>query len=211
MPNDRRRNDRGLLNYYAPLAFTVTVAAIGIAAWVWKERNDNEGDEWDDRGDHSPPAPDYSSNVPPGHAAYAAGAAPGSEAPSDDPNMFARMQGALRRTPSPQQIFDGASKKVAAGVAAAGAMVGGALSSIREEDGRHYYEDHSRWSEEAEARKHEQAQATLQTASMPPQTPSLQRASPANRKTVAIVLSADSVQHDAEQSGFHTEHAVSLT
>ena len=51
----------------------------------------------------------------------------------EDASIMGRMSGALRRTPSPQQILDGASKKVVAGVSAAGAAVTGALSSIIEE------------------------------------------------------------------------------
>jgi len=83
----------------------------------------------------------------------------------------ARMSGALRRTPSPQQFLDSTGKTVAAGVAAAGAAMGKALASIREED-KHYGENP--WSEEADAKK--------------------DRAAPASdkrRRTVAIVVSAD--------------------
>jgi hypothetical protein len=69
----------------------------------------------------------------------------------DDGTLVARMSGALKRTPSPQQSYDWASKKVAAGVAAAGAMVGGALNTIRE-GSQDDYEDHERWSEEADSR-----------------------------------------------------------
>jgi hypothetical protein len=110
--------------------------------------------------------------------------------------MIGRMQGALRRTPSPQQFIDGASKRVAAGMAAAGAMVGGALGSIREERGD--FEDHSRWSEEAEAR----VRGGVQQAS---------RAAPSTvdkkRKTVALVVSSASSHDDPEDLSL-SEHAV---
>ena len=69
----------------------------------------------------------------------------------DENTFVTRMSSALKRTPSPQQSYDWASKKVVDGVAAAGAMFGGALSSIRE-GSQERYEDHERWSEEAESR-----------------------------------------------------------
>jgi hypothetical protein len=50
----------------------------------------------------------------------------------------------------PGQSYDWATKKVAAGVAAAGAMIG--LNSIREA-GEAGYEDHERWSEEAGSKR----------------------------------------------------------
>ena len=54
----------------------------------------------------------------------------------------------VRRTPSPQQLFDGASKRFNAGMAA----VGKSLSSITEERSE-AFSDHERWSEEAESRE----------------------------------------------------------
>ncbi|KAI9653563.1 MAG: hypothetical protein M1831_005945 [Alyxoria varia] len=54
----------------------------------------------------------------------------------------------VRRTPSPQQLFDGASKRFNAGMAA----VGKSLSSITEERSD-AFSDHERWSEEAESRE----------------------------------------------------------
>lgn len=112
--------------------------------------------------------------------------------------MIARMSGAIRRTPSPQQIFDGASRRVVAGVAAAGAAVGGALSSIQEEDKKDF-EDHSRWSEEAET------QASEAPGHRGPEA----RGKPhGKRKTVAVVLSAESDYHHSEDVSYHQEHAV---
>lgn len=120
------------------------------------------------------------------------------------------MQGALRRTPSPQQIFDGASKRVAAGMAAAGAFMGSALTSIREED-RGDFEDHSRWSEEVRSRATQgeaQAAAAVPTMSgaLPPR--SAVSAAPAldkKKKTVAIVVSSELASQDPDD---FTEHAV---
>ena len=65
--------------------------------------------------------------------------------------LVARMSSALGmgRSASPAQSYDWASKKVVAGVAAASAMVGGAITSISG-SGQAEYEDHDRWSEEAD-------------------------------------------------------------
>jgi hypothetical protein len=98
------------------------------------------------------------------------------------------MSGALRRTPSPQQFFDSTGKTVAAGVAAAGAAVGKALASIREED-KAYAENP--WQEEADAKK-DRGPAS----------------SGRRRKTVAIVVSADAEVSDLNDDGTH-ELAVS--
>jgi len=101
------------------------------------------------------------------------------------------MSGALRRTPSPQQFFDSAGKTVAAGAAAAGAVMGKALASIREED-KHYGESNP-WSEEADAKK---------DRSVP--------SSGKRRKTVAIVVSADGRSTETHDDGFQ-EHASILS
>ncbi|GKT87645.1 peroxin 22-like protein [Colletotrichum tofieldiae] len=104
------------------------------------------------------------------------------------------MSGALRRTPSPQQFFESAGKTVTAGVAAAGAVAGRALAAIREED-KNAYADHETWSEEADARK-ERAPG--------PRDPSKRR------RTIAVVVSADSHADDFDEDGFH-EHASILS
>ncbi|PYH88383.1 hypothetical protein BO71DRAFT_391685 [Aspergillus ellipticus CBS 707.79] len=201
---------RTVLGYWVPLAVTVGIATVGIAAWIWSERSEDEDDDNRDapRDDEGFPAPGpRAEGYPRGEFAedYAqtTGADFHGEHP-DDAGMMARMQGALRRTPSPQQIFDGASKKVAAGMAAAGAFVGGALTSIREED-RGDFEDHSRWSEEMAAR----AQRTEQSAPVPPTmtgalpTPTRDVAGgpiPSNKKkVVAIVVSSETAQVDPEE------------
>ncbi|KAJ5925823.1 hypothetical protein N7454_007333 [Penicillium verhagenii] len=188
---------RTALGYYIPLALTVGVAAVSIAAWVWSERHDDDDDHLDDgQGHHQPPPPgaaggdfpppaygagDYSrelgTDVTPGDAQY-------------DPSLMARMQGALRRTPSPQQIFDGASRKVVAGVAAAGQFVGGALTSIREEN-RGDFEDHTRWSEEAQSRADEKSQQTTSAPIMSGGLPGRTSGQHSKKKkTVVIVISS---------------------
>lgn len=176
---------RSTLGYWVPLAMTVTVATMGLAAWIWSERRDDD----DETGDEAHPPADL---PPPGYASMSGGLPPGPgpagfqgplpatslgpdgfEVPTipqpalgfdggarstgvetqiqTDGTLMSKMSGALKRTPSPQQSYDWASKKVAAGVAAAGAMVGGALHTIREGN-QDDYEDHERWSEEADSR-----------------------------------------------------------
>lgn len=193
---------RTALGYWVPLALTVGVATLGIAAWIWSERNDDDDDDYPrDDGDRrdgfrglGPEAPP----VGPG-AEYAPATAPHLR-DEDEASMMARMQGALRRTPSPQQIFDGASRRITAGVAAAGALVGGALTSIREEE-RGDFEDHSRWSEEVRSRANERSQSMGGALPSAPVATSFDK----RKKTVAIVLSSVS-QSDTED--FSSQHAV---
>lgn len=217
---------RGGLSYWIPLALTVTVATVGIVAWIWSERNDDDEDE----PRPYPPGPDpgpsrpYDRNpdgsyrtgppsyadVRPGEVAYGT-----TQQRPEEQGWGARMSGALRRTPSPQQFMEGASRSVVAGVTAAGAVVGSALSSIREED-KNAYKDHKTWSEEAEAR--------APGASPPPPSgiemrsvseagvAATSRVPVANgrRRTVAIVVSAD-INEDGtmDEDDIFVEHAVS--
>lgn len=203
---------RSALGYWIPLAVTVTVATVGLTAWIWSERKDHDDDDYydDPKRDDRPP-PDERELGPGGVPYHPSGGGPQMQ----DESFMTRMSGAIRRTPSPQQIFDGASRRVVAGVTAAGAAVGGALSAIREED-RRDFEDHSRWSEEAETR------ATTATAPAPPDqraveaTMTIGQASSGGakggkkRKTVAVVISADIGHHEpAEEVTYIQEHAVS--
>ncbi|KAL6237006.1 hypothetical protein BDW75DRAFT_205434 [Aspergillus navahoensis] len=187
---------RTVMGYWAPLALTVGIAAIGIAAWIWTERNeeDDEDDRDDPRAGDQPASTPSGVSFPRGDLGGDYARATGADAlAQEDASVMARMQGALRRTPSPQQIFDGASKRVAAGVAAAGAFVGGALTSIREE-GRGDFEDHSRWSEEVESRNQQRSQAETTTPSQPPtrSVVGARAAADRKRKTIAIVVSSES-------------------
>ncbi|KAI4170219.1 MAG: hypothetical protein LQ343_005102 [Gyalolechia ehrenbergii] len=214
---ERRRTSAGAsrrnaLGYWIPLAVTVTVATVGLAAWVWSERRDHDDDDYyDDRkdGDRSPP--EYREVGPGGVPYQPSGGGP----QMHDESFMTRMSGAIRRTPSPQQIFDGASRRVAAGVSAAGAAMGGALSAIREED-RRDFEDHSRWSEEAETRP------TTATAPTRPDQPSVEASmsvgvsgsGTANgrkkRKTVAVVVSADIGHHEQEEEVPYIQEYASI-
>lgn len=210
---------RTAVGYWLPLALTAGIATISIAAWIWSERNDDDND--DDHphggdGPYPPPVETGSDYPPPSYATGDYARSTGTEVlPGDasyDHSMMARMQGALRRTPSPQQIFDGASKRVAAGVTAAGAFVGGALTSIREDNkGEGDFEDHSRWSEEAQNRARERSQQGVIPPTMSGGLPSR----PANtgsssfdkkKKTVAIIVSSVS---STDSDDFASEHAVS--
>lgn len=220
---------RTFMGYWVPLALTVGVATVGVAAWIWSERSEDDDDDDDEppynrdypRDDDRFPAPGPAPGGPglprdayDGDYARATGTDIHGEHP-DDAGVMARMQGALRRTPSPQQIFDGASKRVAAGVAAAGAFVGGALTSIREED-RGDFEDHSRWSEEVENRAsrargpQQQPEVTGPTMSgaIPGQAGVGGPAAGVDKrkKTVAIVVSSDASHLDPEE--FSSEHVV---
>lgn len=214
---------RGVLGYWLPLALTVTAATVGIAVWIWSERKDDESDDYDGNGDSRP----HLSGAPPEFGSSGPGQVShtrrdGDQTPDDD-GMMAKMSGALRRTPSPQQLFEGASRRVVASVAAAGAVVGGALSSIRE-GGKRDFEDHSRWSEEAESRGG--GGQTGITGDQPKKSPAVepraehssssafkatQSATKATgkQKTVAIVVSADSDYHNhSEDVSYLQEHAV---
>ncbi|KAI9892497.1 MAG: hypothetical protein M1814_001454 [Vezdaea aestivalis] len=216
--SERRRGGAGAgrspLGYWVPLVVSVTAASIGIAAWIWSERSDGSDDESASESNSGRPSRHKKKERDVAASAEAGFAADGSrEYPDtreitrqqggDEAGVFARMSGALRRTPSPQQIVDVASKKVAAGAAAAGAAVGAALTSIREED-REDYVDHSRWSQEAERRNDTGNRA--QSAGIVVRESSTSRSSPpgrhqpsVKRKTVAIILSADTAFHDDDE------------
>lgn len=202
---DRRQpaQRRTTLGYWVPLILTVTVATAGLAAWVWSERRDDE-DESSDDADLSYGEERDSKNPAATHGAAA----------QDDNSLVSRVQGVIRRTPSPQQLFDTVSKKTAAGVAAAGAAAGAMLASIREED-RDDFGDHSRWSEEAALRRNVEAQSSQSAAAVETQTKSFAASvrsgnqGALKRKTVAIVVSAESLLDDPHHEGsYRSENAV---
>lgn len=195
--SDRRRRTAGptgfsttgtrtALGYWIPLAVTVTVATIGLAAWVWSERSDSVDEDDDDTNDKDSPITleDTTDDDARGHP--------------DNASVLARVHGALRRTPSPQQIFDGASRRLVAGVTAAGAAFGGALGSIQEEENRNGdFEDHSRWAELAPAAVEEGTRdARIGMSGALKETPK-------TRRSVAIVVSAV-----PGSEGDLSEHAV---
>jgi hypothetical protein len=248
---DRRtssRSSRGLFTYWVPVITVVTVAAGGLAAWVWSARSDHESSAPSDDEDLS-----YGEESRRDIAGAGSGPRPAGYVGSEGAVMgedsyhaeeksttytsyqegqqqqqtgiggyvqgaVKNISGVVRRTPSPQQMFDQASKRVAAGVAAAGAMVGGALSAIREEGGNDY-EDHDRWSQEAEQRNVTTTTVEGQTAidtRTEANTRSLREGSSSTqkRKTVAVVVSAESAleqsHEDPSSASYQTEQAVRL-
>lgn len=202
---------RGVWSHWVPLAVTVTVATVGVAAWVWSQRKDDDREDADQIAEYQDldyDNADYGDNPP--YGASKDGTDPkspafgGAQSRSGDASYGTAQApaessssgwAALRRTPSPQQFFDSAKRTVAAGVTAAGAAVGSALAAIREED-KTAFADHETWSEEADA-KQERAVA-----------PSQSKDTGKRRKKVAIVVSADSRLGEVDADGFH-EHAVS--
>ncbi|KAL7792766.1 hypothetical protein V8C43DRAFT_282401 [Trichoderma afarasin] len=188
---------RGVWSHWVPLAITLTVATAGLAAWVWSQRKETVEDHAEAEPDLDYENADYGENPaygaenrrlapPPEHAqrdSYAAGAE------MTEGSRGTRTASAF--TSQPQHFFDSAGKTVAAGVAAAGAAVGKALASIREEDRPEH--ETGAWPEEREL-KREKGPA-----------PSLKK-----RKTVAIVISADSQFTDDDDDIAH-EHASILS
>ncbi|EWG50452.1 hypothetical protein FVEG_09663 [Fusarium verticillioides 7600] len=115
------RSRRGVWSHWVPLAVTLTVATVGVAAWVWSQRKD--GDDEDEHygldygnqartGDNQPHGSrDINSRdiqgpeKPPRPDGQSQGIAPADEDAAGG-GWGSRMSGALRRTPSPQQFFD---------------------------------------------------------------------------------------------------------
>lgn len=183
------RRNRGAIGHWIPLILTVAVATVGFAAWVWSERDDDDEEDdprrrrHDDASLAGAPPPVYG-ELRPGEHGYGTTGRNAEESSS----YMTRMSGALRRTPSPQQFFEGATRTVSAGITAAGAVVGSALSSIREED-KNAYKDHKTWSEEAEARRISPKIAPTKPAiKAVDQKPA---ASTGKKIKVAVVVSAD--------------------
>lgn len=254
-------NNRTTFGYWVPLVLTVGAAAVGVAAWIWSERREDEEDSDQEHYSGGIPPPGYASMsgaMPPGPGPMgmqSSGAGPGMPGPpqqggfqdggssggfqggppppgweggdmygasrsvgthqEQDSGLVARMSSALGmgRSSTPNQTLNWASQQVAAGFAAAGAMVGGALSSARDGD-QGEYRDHERWSEEAEQRDTDrnikQGIKRRGTADeyfsgavdIPPQARSYNK----KRRSVAIVVSAvDELGHTTELG----HHAVS--
>ncbi|KAK4982955.1 hypothetical protein LTR50_007501 [Elasticomyces elasticus] len=236
---DRRRplyapssSPRTTLGYWVPLVVTVSIATAGLVAWIWSERSEVESDD-DESGNgrrpeefENPPSewnrPTYSSSIQDTRGVV------------EEDSFRSRVSSAIRRTPSPQQFFDAAGHRLAAGVAAAGVVVGGALGSIREEDDPQHedgrredgFSDHERWSEEAATSDRVEAQsrdgkATVQvnteafnaSARSGPVVREQQSRRGKSRRTIAVVVSAE-VKRDTlhqEDLSYRTEHASILS
>ncbi|KAL1651569.1 hypothetical protein SLS61_005522 [Didymella pomorum] len=217
---DRRQpatRTRSTFGYWVPLVLTVTVATAGLAAWVWSERRDDEDESSEDdnlsygeESDRKTPRNAHNNNAPLNRDSTGL-----SQGVVGQDDLMSRVQGVIRRTPSPQQVFDTVSKKTAAGWAAAGA----ALASIREEDKDDAYGDHSRWSEEAAIRRNVEAQSAQSNSAVDEQARAFAasvRGSGSNtggkRKTVVLVVSAESLMdaHDDDGS-YRSENATILS
>jgi hypothetical protein len=206
-PPSRTRN---VLTYWVPFVVTATVATGALAAWVMRAREDHDNSTTDDDDDDlsyghdtdrerdpvRPPSYGVSEGVTGEDGAAGSG--------RDDSTLLGRVsstvQSTIRRTPSPQQIYDGASKKVVAGVAAAGALVGGALSSIREGSDDDFA-DHERWRQRDSRAAELGGKASSSAVS-------------GRRRTVAIVVSAeegDMPLDEEDNRGWKSEHAVSIS
>jgi hypothetical protein len=218
---DRRQNTssrRSTLGYWVPLTLTVVVATAGLAAWVWSAREDGEDVSSDDDLSYGEDSSREKSHgkAPLGQHGARDGMSHG-VVRDEDKDMLSRAQGIIRRTPSPQQLFDSVSKKTAAGWAAAAGAAGAALASIREED-KDDYGDHSRWSEEAAIRRNVAAQSSQSAAAVDTQSRSFAASirnppTGGKRKTIVLVVSAESLMdspHDAE-GPYHSENATILS
>jgi len=220
---DRRQSSssrRSTFGFYVPLILTVTVATAGVAAWVWSVREDS--------GDYSSDE-DLSYGEDSSHEKRR-GNAPVTESRrdntglsrgathEDESTIFGRAQSVIRRTPSPQQLFDTVSKKTAAGLAAAGAAAGAALASIREEDKDEAFGDHDRWAEEDTIRRSVEAQSRDSAAAVDTQAKSFAASvkngpSTGKRKTVVLVVSAESLMdgENDDLGSYRSENAVSIS
>jgi hypothetical protein len=198
---------RSLFGFWVPITVTVTLAAGGLAAWVFRARDDHETTSVSSDDENlSYGAEDTDRNVPGGRPpSY--GVSEGVERrEGEDSTIVGRVQGIMRRTPSPQQVLDGARKGVVAGVAAVGGMVGGALSSIREDREEGGFEDHERWRREDETNVSSTAVGANREVRSSKGT-----GTGGKRRTVAVVISAD--EGDVrpltdEEDGWKAEHAV---
>ncbi|KAJ3470145.1 hypothetical protein MRS44_000244 [Fusarium solani] len=193
------RSRRGVWSHWVPLAVTLTVATVGVAAWVWSQRKDEDEDEHLAGLDYDNQA--YGSGQARRSGDLGRGDTRGPEkGPRSEEQTHGIRQVDEEATSSGgwRQFIDSTGKSVAAGVAATGTAMGKALASIREED-KSQYGDGNPWSEEADA-KRERAPATAPSPLVGGK----------RRKTVAIVVSADTQIGPEDEDPFH-EHASILS
>jgi len=151
-----------------------------------------------------------------------------------DQTFFGQVRGAMRRTPSPQQFLDQASKQVSAGIAAAGSALGSIMednesghggyddrrnqsrsqSRRREDREREGFSDHERWSEEADEKVRVRGvveQESERRADAAKRSRSKDKGR--TRKSVAIVVSADTNMDGKMDDAdiVYDTHAVSST
>lgn len=286
--------NRTAFGYWLPLALTVTAATVGIAAWVWSERREDD-DIPSGEGPYQGGAPPagYASMSgalppgppPPGGYQGPPGSGPdGIQGPSgvmlpgpqqpggfqgppppggwqgppppggfqgtgppvdtreggdeyrsgrsttieqqEDTGLVARLSSALgmgrSTTPSqggargPNQPYDWSNKPFSSGVAAAGAMMGAAFSTLSGGGGEGY-EDHERWSEEAEQQDYKrEVKQGIQRRSTADEyfSGSIEipkSASISNRKRKPVVVVVSAVTHETDGESEVDHHAVSAT
>ncbi|KAK5681437.1 hypothetical protein LTS10_005967 [Elasticomyces elasticus] len=155
--------------------------------------------------------------------------------------FFGQVRGAMRRTPSPQQFYDQASKQVSAGLAAAGGVLGsimedgdeveqeaygrregerrsggGEVREERREEQREGFSDHERWSEEAEEKERDRGVVEVESERRADAARSGRSTSDGKqraRKTVAVVVSADTNMDGKmdEEDIIYDQHASILS
>ena len=166
--------------------------------------------------DFQGPPPGGFQGPPPGPGAEFTARSTGVEVETQgDSTLSGRMSSTNKGAPSSGNSYDWATGKVAAGMAAAGAIIGGALGSMRENK-QDNYEDHERWSEEVENReggkeikqgiKRQGTAHEFFSGEVDLPQPEIIRQT--KRRSVAIVVSA--VEHKADGVDDLGHHAVSL-
>jgi len=146
----------------------------------------------------------------------------------DGQTFFGQMRGVMRRSPSPQQFFDNASRQVSAGIAAAGSALGSIMEG-EEGEGQYYerehdaarrqdreregFSDHERWSEEADdvnRRKVGMVEAESERRADAARSGREGKGKERAKKAVAVVVSADTNMDGKmdEEDVVYTEHAV---
>ena len=193
----RRGSGRTAFGYYVPLFITVTLATGALTAWVWQQRDENNPSSPSD--DEGLQYSDDPSHPPPPRPAPSDTQSTGVARPEDD-GIVARVSSAIRRTPSPQQMFEHAKGTVTK-------AVGGVLGSIREEEG---FGESERWREEASIQRSREG---LGAAGAAGAVGAVGKQFTGRRKTAIIILDADILSQDAyqqEAGGYHTEDVVSF-
>jgi hypothetical protein len=189
----------------------MTLAAGGLAAWVFRSREDHETTSVSSDDENLSYGADDTDPIvpkPPGQSVSGQDVSEGVERRDEDTTIVGRVQGIMRRTPSPQQVLDGAKKGVVAGVAAVGGMVGGALGSIREDREDGAFQDHERWRREESTTSNAAAGSGRDVLSGGKKGV----APGGKRRTVAIIISAEEGDvrslEEEEDDGWKSEHAV---
>lgn len=211
--NTTQRNNNSW-SYWLPVGITVASAAVGLAIWAWNERryaSDEEDHETSsDRDDlYAPPERGYGATTTQqaSYTSHSIGEVDEtlevrdmeqeqSQQQEQSGSVFGRVSDVVRRTPSPQQLFSGASKRVAAGVAAAGAVMEKGLTVLKESD--EDFQDHETWADEAEKQGVEASGRGV----------TIKDSRPKKKRMVCVVVSAAD-RSEWDSMGSAIDHAVS--